>query len=163
MSEPAHAALPTMGELRVAVEQFLCHAYADGPPAVVRQRFLPPEEGDPVDWLMSAAAERHPDGAPLAEVRAFCLRIGNSRYPHMKLCISRPPQQDVYVLTVDAHDAMLQARPGSPDAESLEQLKRHNAALAAKITAAWEGSGLLTEHAYLRREIRRARQRAAGS
>ena len=82
------------------------------------------------------------------------MRIGNSRYPHMKLRLSRPPNDKVFVFTVDSHDAMLKAVRGTTNHDELEELKRHNVQLTEAITLAWEKAGLLTEHDYLRRKIR---------
>ena len=60
------------------------------------------------------------------------------------------------VLSVDSHDAFLQAPPGSPDGEALESLKRENARIAAAIHAAWDDAELPTERNYLRQKIRDA-------
>jgi hypothetical protein len=57
---------------------------------------------------------------------------------------------------------MLVAPAGSPDAGPLEELKEHNARLAGAIEAAWWREGLLTEKAYLRRQIDQTRARPDG-
>ena len=89
----------------------------------------------------------------------FAIRLGNSAYPHMKLRLSRPPADPDYLFLVDSHDGFLTAPPDSADRAALEQLKRHNAALAETIAAAWTQAGLPTERNYLRRKIRQARER----
>jgi hypothetical protein len=148
---------PSLGELSKAVETFIRVAYGDCPP-VHLQRFRPPPGCDPEEWLMSDEAERHPDDVPFKQVRSFALRIGNAHYPHMKLRLSRPPNDSRFVYTVDAHDAMLKAPVGSADYEALEHLKKNNAEIAAEIVKAWEEAGLLTEHSYLRDKIRQGRE-----
>lgn len=153
--------LPSPADLRRAVELYLDRAYGGGagPPA---ERFRPPEAFDPPVWLMGDAIERDPPDAPLAEVRSFALRIGNARYPHMKLRLTRVAADRVFVLNVDSHDAFLSAPPGSADCRALEELKRHNAAVAAAIVSAWDAAGLLTERDYLRQKIRQARDAKVG-
>ena len=144
---------PTAREIATAVDVFLCLAY-DGSPPESAERFHPPADCDPAEWLMSDVTERSPVEEPIEQVRSFAMRIGNSRYPHMKLRLSRPPNDDAFVFTVDAHDAMLKASRDSIDHEELEALKRHNARVAEAIVGEWERAGLLTEHDYLRRKMR---------
>ena len=144
--------LPTAREISQAIDIFLQLAY-DGRPTQPAERFRIPPDCDATAWLMDGPADRSPDNAPLEQVRSFTLRIGNNRYPHMKLKLSRPPNDAVFVFTVDAHDGMLRASPGTADYDVLEELKRHNAQVARAITDAWEQARLLTEHSYLRRKI----------
>jgi len=145
--------LPTAEDLRQAVALFVGAAFPDGPPGTV-ERFTPPSDADMRQWLMSDVTERAPDdAAPLEEVRSFALRIGNAMYPNMKLRISRAPRCGAFVFHVDAHDAMLKAPAGSPDAACLEELKAHNATISRAIHKAWETAGLLTERRHLRNAI----------
>ena len=148
--------LPSAEQIRLAVRVYLDHAYGGDPAPAARTR-VPPEGFDPATWLMGEPVERNPADAPLANVRSFALRLGNAQYPHMKLRLSRPPRDDRFVFSVDAHDAFLHAPPGSPDHEALEGLKRHNAAVAAAVLSAWEAGGLLTERIYLRQKIGQAK------
>jgi len=149
--------LPSPEQIRQAVELYLQHAYSGQAPAAA-ERFLPPADFDPREWLMGDVAERAPDGATLEAVRSFALRIGNTMYPHMKLRICRPPKDSTFLFTVDSHDAVLRAAPGTPDYEPLQELKRHNAAVADAVVRAWEDADLPTERRYLRSRIRRATQ-----
>jgi len=119
--------LPTASVLRLAIEDYLRQAYGSAPPARVVEDFLPADDVDPVAWLMREMVLRDPPDAPLSHVRSFALRVGNRRYPHMKIRLSRPPGQRAFVFSVDAHDAVLHAPPGSTDAAALAQLKRFNA------------------------------------
>lgn len=143
--------------LREAVSIYLAGAYPQGAPPAA-ERFMPPPQGRPGEWLMSDLIERTPPGAALADVRSFALRIGNELYPHMKLRLSRIPAHGVYVLTVDSHDTILQAPPGSDDEAELMSLKRHNAAVAAAVAGAMDAAGLPTERNFLRERIRHARR-----
>ena len=77
----------------------------------------------------------------------------------MKLRISRAPRCGAFVFHVDAHDAMLKAPEGSPDAGPLEELKAHNATVTRAIHEAWEAAGLLTERQHLRNAIDACRRK----
>jgi len=153
--------LPSPEEIRRAILLYLERAYPDSPPPAAR-KFIPPESFTPAEWLMSNPIERDPPDAPLEGVRSFALRLGNAGYPHMKLRLSRPPNEGTFFLSVDSHDALLFAPLGSSDARVLEELKRNNAAVASAVHAAWDAAGLLTERSYLRRKILEARQRRHG-
>jgi len=148
--------LPSAENIRRAVELYLEHAFPVGAGAAA-QKFIPPQGFDPSDWLMSGIIEREPADERFEEVHSFALRIGNMVYPHMKLRLTRPPNEQRYILLVDTHDAFLHADAGSSDAAGLEQLKEHNATVAAAINAAWDRAGLPTEHNYLRWKIAQAR------
>ncbi len=154
--------LPTAREIACAVNIFLALAY-DGNPPPATERFVIRLDSDVADWLMSDVSERSPVDQPIDAVRSFALRIGNSKYPHMKLRLSRPPNQRVYVFTVDSHDAMLKVAGRSADYDELEALKRHNAEIASEIGAAWEQAGLLTEHEYMRQRMRQPSARGGES
>lgn len=147
--------LPSIRQIRLAVQVYLEVAYGQAVPPTA-ERFMPDEHAQATQWLMSDLVERDPANAPLAGVRSFALRIGNMLYPHMKLRMSRPPKDAVYLFSVDSHDGFLQASPQSPDYQALEQLKAHNAQVSARITWAWNEHGLPTERNYLREKIRRA-------
>ena len=152
--------LPPAEDIRRAVELYMEHAYPAGVAEAAR-KFIPPEEFEPLDWLMNGPAEHEPADARPEEIRSFALRMGNMVYPHMKLRLTRPPHEQRYILLVDTHDAFLHADAGSADAEGLEKLKEHNAAVATAINAAWDRAGLPTEHNYLRWKIAQARAERA--
>ncbi len=154
---PEQAEFPAKEQLRQAIDLYLERAYPEGPPPEMLERFAVPEGIPLEEWLMREQIERSPDGE-LDAVRSFALRLGNYQYPHMKLRLSRPPKDGVFLFSVDAHDACLKAPPGSPDAGPLEQLKRSNAEIAAAILAAWDAADLPTERWYLREKIRKMRE-----
>jgi hypothetical protein len=150
--------LPTATEIASLFDIYLEYAYEGNiPPAVSAKLTLPGIDAEVADWLMSDRTERTPPNVPIEEVRAFAVRLGNVVYPHMKLRFSRPPADDVLIASVDSHDAMLKAPEGSPDFAALEELKAFNAELGRKINSAWGEAKLLTEHEYLRRKIRQAK------
>ncbi len=153
--------LPTAAQIHRAIALYLAEAYGDQwPPAV--EELLPGDQFDPAVYLMGDATERTPRESRLSDVRSFSLRLGNAAYKHMKLRISRPPRQQAYLFVVDSHDEFLQAPVGSADYEALEELKRHNMAVALAISTAWGAAGLPTEKNYLRTKIRQAKQAKGG-
>ncbi len=154
--------LPTAREIGLAIDIFLSEAYQAGPPPAT-DRFRPPEGCQPAKWLMTDVTERSPVDEPLDMIRSFAMRIGNSQYPHMKLRLSRPPSDSVFIFTVDAHDAMLSAPADSADRQALEDLKSHNGLVAQAIVARWEQANLLTEHGYLRQKMRQVTNPDDGS
>ena len=151
--------LPSARTIRRAVQLYLRYAYSSSLPGVAAER-VPPADFDPAQWLMGPQVERDPPDAPLEGVRSFALRLGNDKYPHMKLRLSRPPHEKAYLFTVDCHDTFLSAPMGSPDYEALEDLKRHNAIVGEAIRLAWEGAHLPTERDYLRKKVAQAKKRA---
>ena len=167
--------LPDAEQLRRAVEIYLAHAYPAGPPQRVLP-LVPPPGADPAEWLMSDAVEREteaaaggggpaaggPDASDPAAVRSFVLRLGNAEYMHMKLRLSRPPRDGLFLFMVDCHDKFVVVPPDSPEYEAVEQLKRYNAELAAAIAGDWDRAGLPTEHNYLRARIAQTRRGHGG-
>ena len=144
--------------MATAVEIFIRYAYPAGSGCDgwggSLERFRPPEGVELFEWLMGDQAERNPPDAAAAEIRRFALRMGNSLYPNMKLTLARHGESREWIFAVDSHDLMLHAREDRPDeARALEQLKEHNRQVARAIHQAWEAAGLLTEHAFLRRQI----------
>lgn len=149
--------LPPPEELRCAVRLYLDIAF-DAPPPPATARFcMSQADGDVAAFLMGEHVERDPADAPIENVRSFAMRIGNTFYPHMKLRIAKPPNDLCFIYSVDSHDAFLRANPGTPDYSMLEELKKHNAAVTAKVLAAWDAAGLTTERNYLRKKIDQAR------
>ncbi|NLF32183.1 MAG: hypothetical protein GX591_15010 [Planctomycetes bacterium] len=148
---------PEIDELRRAVSAYLEAAYGGHPPAPLLERFLPPAGASVEAWLMGEQVERDPSGVPFEQVRSFALRLGNSGYPHMKLRLTRTDGNTRYVFSVDAHDMVLHAPPGSPDAAALDALKKENARIARCIVECWHAQQVRTEHDRLREMIRQAK------
>ncbi|MCK5113220.1 MAG: hypothetical protein KAR11_00465 [Phycisphaerae bacterium] len=111
-------------------------------------------------WIMGEMVEREPADSTPQTMRWASFRFGNVFYPNMKFRISRVPNSDDFVFSVDSHDAVLQAEPGTPDHAMLEELKAENAKLAQTITDDWNKADLPTEHNYMRRKIQLAKAAA---
>ena len=86
--------------------------------------------------------------------RRWALRLGNSRYPNMKLVLEEYLLAGEFVFTVDTHDetALL---PGDPDGPAWREIRQWNLALKRRIEARWQAAGLPT-YGTLLEAIRRA-------
>ena len=83
----------------------------------------------------------------------FALRLGNARYPHMKLQVQPWPNAAGFMLSVNTHDQVLSLDPNSSDAAAFRELQGENQRLKEAIEAAWDQAGLPTFLNYLRRYI----------
>lgn len=152
--------MPGAQALADAIGMYLSRAYPDGPSEQITEKFTMPDDVDLADWLIGSVGEPEPSDADISSVRSIALRLGNAIYPNMKLRLTRPPGNDLFLLMVDSHDVMLAAPPGSPDHQALEELKSANAAILSDITSAWDAADLPTERNFLRDKIRQARGRS---
>jgi CheY-like chemotaxis protein len=90
-----------------------------------------------------------PGGARGPTAARYTLRLGNWRYPFMKLVVQEYLVLGEYFFSVDTHDD-LKVPPSMPDYEAWCELRRFNAALKLEIEGAWLKAGLPT-HEDLRR------------
>jgi CheY-like chemotaxis protein len=70
------------------------------------------------------------------EVKRYVLRLGNSRYPHMKLVLEESILHEEYAFMVDTHDD-LKVSPDAPDYDRWNQVRAHNRELAELIEERW--------------------------
>jgi CheY-like chemotaxis protein len=127
-------------QVRLAVEIYLRHAY----PAAARWRAPTPDlsgEGTAKDLLSRFADESEEDGG--RRVSRYVLRLGNSRYPHMKLVLEESILSDEYAFCVDSHDD-LSISADAPDYARWNAVRDHNRLLADVIEKAWEAEGVPT-------------------
>jgi len=120
--------------VRRAIAIYLEEAYPSGVPARVR---IPPEVAQgttTADVLGAFLDEGRRSGRALS--RRWALRLGNERYPFMKLVLQEYLIEDEFFFTVDTHDEM-DIKPSFPDYEEWEALKRFNAALRERIETRW--------------------------
>jgi CheY-like chemotaxis protein len=126
--------------VRLAIELFLRHAY----PGASRWR------APVVDMTGGSTArellQRFDDESEVERDRRvgrFVLRLGNSRYPHMKLVLEESILEREYAFSVDTHDD-LKVSPESPDYERWNAVRDHNRKVAHEIEAAWNEEGIPT-------------------
>lgn len=144
--------------LRRAVEIYLAHAYPTGAvPDPVRKRIDWPDDVE-VGTLLSSPpferANRPGDGIPAI----FALRLGNHRYPHMKLQVQPWSTVEGYLLSVNTHDQALSLNAASRDAAAYNELQAENQRIKELIESAWQDEGLPTFLSYLRAYIQNTAQ-----
>lgn len=136
--------------LRQAVAIYLAHAYPGGdPPESVRRRLHWPDVPDATALLSHPPFERanRPGGeAP----PVYALRLGNARYPHMKLQVQPWPNPSGLLLSVNTHDQALALNLNPSDADAFRTLQAENQRLKESIEQAWDQAGLPTFLRYLR-------------
>jgi hypothetical protein len=136
--------------LRQAVGIYLNLAYPDGQvPDPVRNR-LNWDENLPADELFSGPPFERAGKAPGRPAPIYALRLGNHRYPHMKLQIQPWSNSAGFMLSVNTHDQVGGVALGGPDAAKFQELQAENQRLKEKIEQAWERAGLPTFLRYLR-------------
>jgi len=135
--------------LRRAVDIYLGIAYPTSePPAAVRRRLEWPAGVDASSLLAGPPFEKV--GKVPSEKPIYALRLGNARYPHMKLQIQPWDAKDGFLLSVNTHDHALAPDPKAPDAEAFMALQAENQRLKVAIEQAWDEAGLPTFPRYLR-------------
>jgi CheY-like chemotaxis protein len=73
----------------------------------------------------------------------YVLRLGNSRYPHMKMALMEFLEPGEWMWAVDTHDRCPIA-PDSPDFAKWQELRLHNLRVKAEVEAAWRKHGIPT-------------------
>jgi len=133
--------LPSIAEVRLAVDVYLDHAYAGAPPPARVQNAIE---------QLAAAGEMEFFQLPVWEcdvrqpLEWFALRLGNRIYPHMKLALGRRPDRLGYVFRADPHDEHVTASLAAWGHEGLEHVVKSNREIAGAIEAAWRERGLAT-------------------
>ena len=135
-------------DLRQAVEIYLSIAYAVSEPSdSVRRRLDWPQDQDSATLIQGAPFER---ASKLGAAPIYALRLGNARYPHMKLQIQPWVCPAGYMLSVNTHDQVQGIDPSSPDWEAFRSLQDENKRFKEEIEHAWDVVGLPTFLRYLR-------------
>jgi hypothetical protein len=137
--------------LRTAAEIYLRLAYPGGAvvPEVAKRRLVW-REGCAADELMSAAPFERAGKAPGRPAPIYALRLGNYRYPHMKLQIQPWPNDAGFMLSVNSHDQVSGIDLGAVDALAFRELQAENQRLKESIEEAWDNAMLPTFLRYLR-------------
>ncbi|MCK6481514.1 MAG: response regulator [Planctomycetes bacterium] len=141
----------TGGMLREAVAIYLEEAYGGAKPRRRVPDLSQAASASDALPLMEDESRRHADGQ---RARRWVLRLGNSRYPNMKLALEEYLLAGEFVFTVDTHDEAV-VLPGDPDAAAWGEIRRWNLALKRRIEERWRRSGLPT-YAALKEILARA-------
>jgi hypothetical protein len=147
--------------LRKAAEIYLALAYPAGVPPEAVQRRLKWDDGCAPDELLSRPPFERSGKAPGRQTAIFALRLGNYRYPHMKLQIQPWPTDAGFMLSVNTHDQVAGACSNAPDAQAFRALQAENQRLKEAIEQAWDEAGLPTFLRYLRDYIETRRNDSA--
>ena len=136
--------------LRRAATIYLEVAYGTAPiPPAVSKR-LDWKEGVETTTLLNALPFEKVGNSGVGGSSVFALRLGNTRYPHMKLQVQPWTGSSGFLLSVNTHDQVLALNPNSPDAEAFRSLQSENQKLKQGIEQAWDKEGLPTFLRYLR-------------
>ncbi len=136
--------------LRSATRIYLGLAYPAGIVPEVVERRLVWRADCPADVLLSAPPFERAAKAPGRPAPIFALRLGNHRYPHMKLQIQPWPNDAGFMLSVNSHDQVSGLDPTAADAQAFREVQTENQRLKEAIEQAWDDAGLPTFLRYLR-------------
>jgi hypothetical protein len=143
--------------LRTAVESYLKIAYPSGMiPDIIRRRLVWPE-GLPPEALLTRPPFERAGKMPGSQSPIYALRLGNHRYPHMKLQLQPWANEAGFMLSVNTHDQVA-GLDLATDAEAFRDLQRENQRLKELIEQNWDEIGLPTFLRYLRDYIRNRSQ-----
>jgi hypothetical protein len=139
--------------LRRAVEIYLRHAYPAGDrPETVKRRMTWAEGLPPRELFAKPPFERAGKSAG-SESPIYALRLGNGRYPHMKLQFQPWNNAEGLMLSVNTHDQVAGLDLVSDDVEAFRTLQAENQRLKEAIEKDWEAEGLPTFLNFLRTYI----------
>jgi hypothetical protein len=139
--------------LRRAVDVYLTLAYPSGPPPEAVRRRLEWSTDVDAQTLLSRPPFERASKAAGASSPIFALRLGNTRYPHMKLQVQPWPNDAGFMLSVNTHDQVLALDPNANDAPAFRELQAENQRIKEAIEHAWDQAGLPTFLSYLRKYI----------
>ncbi len=141
-------------DLRRVVEIYVALAYPSGElPDSIRRRLSWLDDTE--EWLDLSQPPFEP-AAPANTMFVSSLRLGNERYPHMKLQVQPWPTSLGFLVSVNTHDQVLAPEPGSSEADAFQRLQEHNQRIKSEIELAWDEAGLPTFLRYLRDYINAA-------
>lgn len=150
------ATTPEPTQVLQAIEIYLKHAYGEALPPRVKSQLEILDEWKGRFFRAPVFTADNID-AP----RRYTLRLGNRRYPHMKLSLDVSPDGGMFLYRVDTHDAHACPPPGSPEHEAFRKMMEENRAILDAIEADWATAGLCTFKTYLHDDLER--RKAAGT
>jgi CheY-like chemotaxis protein len=126
--------VPTM---KRAIQSYLDHAFGEAAAA-----HLPAIDFEVALSLEDVLANFHHDQRA-GRMRRYTLRLGNSRYPFMKLVFQELLIRNRFFFAVDTHDEM-DLKDSFPDYEKWLELKQFNAKLKERVERSWQEIGVPT-------------------
>jgi len=106
---------------------------------------------DPNDALENVLAMENFEKLPGEDgsISRYLLRLGNERYPHMKLGLVSCAGGNDFVFVVDTHDRHFPVDPNVPGSQEFRELQSFNDRIKREIKQRWEQEGLPTLHSVL--------------
>jgi hypothetical protein len=135
--------------LRKAVETYLRIAYSTGVVPEVIQRRLVWADDLCADEVLTHPPFERAGKMPGNQAPIYALRLGNHRYPHMKLQIQPWTNTAGFMLSVNTHDQVA-GLDLAADGQAFRELQRENQHLKEVIEQEWDEAGLPTFLRYLR-------------
>lgn len=130
---------PALFELGLAI--YLHHAYEGRqPPARAQLDLSGLKDASDVRTLFTEETPPNPGGE---SHRHLVIRLGNTRYPHMKLALMEFVEPGEWFWSVDTHDRA-PVRPDSPDWPRWQELRRYNLDVKRRVEEAWREAGIPT-------------------
>ncbi len=140
--------------LRSAAVIYVRLAYPSGDPPSVVARRMSWRDDCTADILLKSPPFERAGKAPGRSSSIYALRLGNHRYPHMKLQIEAWPNDAGFLLSVNTHDQVTGIDLCAVDAEAFRDLQAENQRLKEAIEADWDHAGLPTFLRYLKDYIK---------
>ena len=134
--------------LHRAIEIYLECAYKDAePPYHVRARATF-DTSEPLEKILASDSFEKVPGDD-GRASRFLVRLGNARYPHMKLGVVSCAGGDDFVFIVDTHDRHFPVDPNVPGSSEFRELQQFNDQVKHDVEQRWEQEGLPTMHSVL--------------
>ncbi len=128
----------TVGMLREAMSIYRERAYEDPPADPV----VPAgDDGDPISDCLSMFVDESLREAGQATQR-YTLKMGNARYPFMKLVLQEHLVEGEFFFEVDSHDQMFVL--DGDEGQRFDRLRRFNHEVKASVEEAWDRKDLPT-------------------
>jgi hypothetical protein len=138
-----------LAPLRQAAEIYLKLAYPSGTvPAAAERRLNWRDDCAVAELLSGAPFERAGKAGRAGPI--YALRLGNHRYPHMKLQVQPWINDAGFMLSVNTHDQVTGIDLAAVDAQAFRELQAENQRLKEAIEQSWDDAGLPTFLRYLR-------------
>jgi CheY-like chemotaxis protein len=128
----------TVGLLRRVLDVYRRTAWGDGAPPLPEP---PGADDDPLATVLGMFRDESLREGELA-TRRYTLKLGNPRYPFMKLVLQEHLVEGEFFFSIDTHDRMFEL--DGDEAHRFERLKRYNLEIKEVVEAAWERAGLPT-------------------